>query len=261
MTRNKTVLTSRLGVLLATTALVAGCTQGAGGTDAPSHGDGATSATPDGKVPPTAPAPTSGYAWLAAAMPSAAELSSALGRRVGNSSNTPFVGDISDLRDTFAGSRAVVEDQCIGVVSPFEKRVYGSTPVRAVTFGTESTSTFGAVALASNSDARSLFSTLRDQWQECDGMALTKADTTYTFTHKISEVTGTDDVVSATDIMTSNSPTGVPVVTARALGLAEDCIVEAEVIIADPPPSDSLARDPAVALVQLISTKIMKSQR
>ncbi|MGV9797808.1 sensor domain-containing protein [Mycobacterium sp. NPDC003449] len=254
---------SILAVLVATSVLAAGCAQDTGGTATPANGAEAPieAGVSDKQTPPTATGTADEYAWMSSVMPSAGELSTALGHETGAGSSRPFVGDSSDLRDTFTGSRAIVEDQCIGIVSPFEKQAYGSAPVRAVTYDSGSTSNFGVVALATTSDAESLFATFQKRWRECDGITLTKADSTYTYTHQITDVAETDNVISAVDTVTSNSPTGVPVRTARALGLADDCIVETEVTLTDSLSPDTRPHDAAVALVRLMSTKIVSAHR
>ena len=60
------------------------------------------------------------------------------------------------------------------------------------------------------------------------GQTFVKADGVYTYEHRITTVDATADVVSAIDEVTSNSPTGVPVRSQRALGVAKDCIVVKE---------------------------------
>ncbi|MGH3955943.1 MAG: sensor domain-containing protein, partial [Mycobacterium sp.] len=80
----------------------------------------------------------------------------------------PMLGDVGDLRDTGIGAN-VTEGQCLGVTSPLEKQTYAAAPVRAVTYSTQTTITFGAVWLASENDAHEVFEGLVDQWRQCDG--------------------------------------------------------------------------------------------
>lgn len=160
----------------------------------------------------------------------------------------------SRLRDTVTGSQ-LTEGQCLGVVSPLEEKIFGSAAVRAVTFATESPITVGAVALASNDDARQLFDTFAEQWRACEGVTLVKADRISTYEHRLTEVDATTDVLSALDDSTSNSPTGVPVRSQRAIGIAEDCIVEASISIADPL---GAPLPPTTAAVDLVNAMLVK---
>jgi hypothetical protein len=138
----------------------------------------------------------------------------------------PAVGDITDLRNTVMGSHTITEPQCIGVISSLEKEAYGATPVLAVTFETEATATFGAVAFASAEDAEIVFARFADQWLRCDGRTVLKSVGDYRVQHAISDVQVVDNTIYATDTVTSAA--GDPTVTKRALSVALDCIVEVE---------------------------------
>ncbi|KUI44116.1 hypothetical protein AU197_02415 [Mycobacterium sp. IS-1590] len=221
--------TSAVGGVLAvvSASLIAGCGDAVEPTIQPGT-DRATTATPATTTPPA-----NRYAWLTAVLPSDQELTRAAGYQV-RMGEPPSVS--SRLRNTVAGSREMTETQCLGVVSPFEEQVYGTTPVRAVTYAAESKVTFGAAAFDSPDEARKVFNTFADRWLGCDGKTVVKDQVAYTLEHRITKVELTADVLSSVDELTSNSPTGVPVRNQRAVGVAKDCIVEATVPIIEPSP-------------------------
>ncbi|MCV7282841.1 sensor domain-containing protein [Mycolicibacterium flavescens] len=198
------------------------------------------------------------YSWLTTVLPSNEELTTAAGYPV-RMDGPPSVS--SRLRDTVTGSQ-LTEGQCLGVVSPLEAQVFASAPVRAVTFATESTITIGAVALASDDDARGLFDAFADQWRACEGATLVKADRITTYEHRLTELDAASSVVSAIDEVTSDSRTAVPVRVQRALGVAKDCIVEASVPITNPTPHEpAVAANAAVDLVNAMLVKVRAVRR
>jgi hypothetical protein len=186
-------------------------------------------------------------------------LSIAVGRRVRVDGIPPLLGGVNDLRNTVTGTD-VTMSQCTATISPLEKQAYGGSPIRAVAYSTQSTITSGAVWLASESDARALFAALSDQWRRCDGTSNVSSTGGLEFNHEIFEVNSTADVVSAVVVVTSASG-GVPVLTERALGVAKDCIVEAEVPVTAPSPGSPDTRDAAVELVKLMLTKVNTAPR
>jgi hypothetical protein len=165
------------------------------------------------------------------------------------------------LRDTVLNIEKVTESQCLGVISPFGRRTFGTATVRAVTYATESTITYGAVALASGDDARALFTTFVNQWKQCDSKTVIDSAGTTTFENRISQVNATDDVVWATVDLQTNSPTGVPVRDARALGVANDCIVEASIPVTDAATTPPQSTNAAVDLVNVMLTKARVAPR
>lgn len=195
---------------------------------------------------------TSPNTWLSTVLPTGDELSKAVGRRVRVDDIPPLLGTIDDLRDTVSGTEDA-NSSCIAVVSPLEKQAYAASSVRAVTYSTQSTITSGAVWFSSENDARALFAALSDQWRKCDGTSYTTSTGGLQFEHQISELKSTNDVVSAIVSVTSTSG-GTPVRTERALGIARDCIVEAEVPVAASP--DTL--DQSTAATDVVTTMLSK---
>jgi len=195
---------------------------------------------------------TSPNSWLSTVLPTGDELSKDVGRRVRVDTLPPLLGTIDDLRDTVSGTEDT-NSSCITVVSPLEKQAYADSTVRAVTYSTQSTITAGAVWLSSESDARALFTALSDRWRQCDGTSYTTSTGGLQFDHQIAEVKSTNDVVSAIVGVTSTSG-GAPVRTERALGVARDCIVEAEVPVTASP--DTL--DQGTAATNVVATMLAR---
>lgn len=196
---------------------------------------------------------TQPYTWLPTVLPTGDELSKAVGRRVRVDSIPPLLGSVDDLRNTVAGTEAT-KSQCTGVISPLERQVYADSPVSAVTYSTQSTITTGAVLLSSTSDAQTLFATLSDQWRGCDGTSYTATTGGLRFEYEIGDVRPTTNVVSAIVLVTS-APGGVAVPTERALGVARDCIVEAEVPVAVSSSNGLDSRTAATDLVEIMLSK------
>jgi len=195
---------------------------------------------------------TSPAAWLSTVLPTRDELSKAVGRQVRFDSTPPLLGSIDDLRDTTAGT-ATTNSSCVAVISPLERQVYAASPVRAVTYSTQSTITTGAVWLSSENDTRALFAALSNQWQQCDGTSYTASTGGLRFDYQITEVRSTKDVISAVVLVTSAG--GAPVRTERALGVARDCIVEAEIPV---PESSPGALDQSTAATDVVQTMLSK---
>jgi len=186
--------------------------------------------------------------WIESVLPDSTELS-----QVFNSDAEdidPLVGDASDLRETMIGSD-VTERQCIGTVSPLERQTYAAAPVHEVAYATLSDATFGALVFSSAADARSFFDTSVTQWLDCDGRTVTVTSGAGSHTNKISDVEATADVISAA-VMMSTQSTGMQSPTGRALGVAENCIVDVEL-------STSVTAS-AVALTRLMLAKVLVQQ-
>jgi hypothetical protein len=172
-----------------------------------------------------------------------------------------IVGDASELRDTVTGSRIKTGIECVGVVSMLEEKAYTIAPVRAVAYANASTATFGFAVFGSVDEASATFAASRRAWESCDGKSLVKNDQTYLYTYQISDVASTTDVVSAVDQLTTSSPTGVPVTSARAIGWAEKCVAESEVQAQDAAAPESSLRDQAAVLVEMTLEKLRTSCR
>jgi hypothetical protein len=250
MSRKRASVAQLFGLTL-TGIVIAGCTPTLEGT-----ATGADDAEPSTEQTSPPSGPLVKFSWLTSVLPSTAELTGAVGHQI-RAYDPPTLGDVTRMRNTIAGSQSLTEGQCLGVASPFEGRVYEGAPIEAVTYATESTVTFGAVALATEDDARRLFEKFQEQWQQCRGTTIVTSDGADITQDEITNVDSTSDVVAAVELVTSNSPTGVLVRSARALGVAKDCIVEAEVPTTDPSfPLPSDGKNAAVAVVEAMLVKV-----
>jgi hypothetical protein len=239
----------RFTTLMSTGLLLLGCASPIVGTPKPV--DGAASAPTQ-----TTSAETN---WVATVLPDAAELSDVLGSDPTRDGVDPLVGDVTDLRDTVIGSQ-VTESQCLGVVAPLETRTFGAAAVDTVAYATRPDATFGAVALSSIEDARALFSAFAKEWQGCDGKTVVRSDGTATYRNEISQVSTSESQLSAMDALSTTANSGVTR-TVRALGIAEDCIVDVEVRVSDPSAAVSATETPATRLVQLMLANVAVARR
>jgi hypothetical protein len=213
----------------------------------------------DGAVPAAPQTTSAEIDWIATVLPTADELSRVLGAQETSDGIDPLIGDVTDLRDTVIGSQ-ITESQCIGVVAPLEKRTFGAAPVGAVAYVTRPDATFGAMAFSSIEAARSLFTAFVNQWQECDGKTVVRSDGTGTYNDEITQVTTSDDQVTAMVSLSTNANDMV-VPTVRALGIAEDCIVDVEIPVPDPSATGAATETPAAELVQLMLAKVAVARR
>lgn len=244
--------TARSTMILATVLLATGCADHVPGTAMPAPS----------VAPATTPAAAREFEWLKQVLPNGAELSRAVGYAVDLEGSTPSIGDASDLRNTKPVVSKVSEADCLGVVSALEESSYSAAPVRAVTYATEPEATYGAVLLSSPDAAARVFTSMSEQWQRCGGRTVVDASGNHLLKDRIEEVTATDDVLSAKVLLTSDSPTGTPVQIVRALGVSEDCIVEAELFVAgDPATTTTLTTEGAVELVGSMMANVRTATR
>ncbi len=195
------------------------------------------------------------YAWLTSVLPTDAELSEALGYPV-TIDGPPEIRNGAKLRNTFIGSREVAERDCIGVVSPLETEAYGSAPLVAVTFASESAATYGAAAFDSPRSAQETFKRFSDQWRACDGRTVVKAFGGVDMRDAISDVRLAGSVVSA--VLIAASEEGSPVVAGRAIGVSQDCMVEVELVY-DDPADRGRASERAIRLVESMLSRVKTS--
>jgi hypothetical protein len=195
------------------------------------------------------------YAWLTAVLPTSAELSEALGYPV-TADGPPKVRNGAKLRNTFIGSGDVAERDCIGVVSPLETDAYGSAPLVAVSFASESAATYGAAVFDSPRSAEETFKRFADQWRACDGRTVVKSGGGLAIHYALSDVGLADNVTSA--VVTASSEEGSPVVTGRALGVSHDCMVEVELVYEDPADSGRAA-ERAIRLTEAMLSRVKTS--
>lgn len=195
------------------------------------------------------------YAWLTAVLPTSSELSEALGYPV-TVDGPPKIRNGARLRNTFIGSREITERDCIGVVSPLETEAYDSAPLVAVTFASESAATYSAAVFDSPRSAEETFKRFADQWRACGGRTVVKSGGGVVVQYAISDVGLADRVTSA--VITVTSDEGSPVVVGRALGVAQDCMVEVELVY-DDPADRGRAGERAIRLVEAMLSRVKTS--
>lgn len=203
------------------------------------------------QAPASAAATPPDTATIASVLPDGTELSEIIGDRIDEVD--PLIGDATDLRDTMVGSEAT-ESQCVGVISPLERQTYDGKQVRDVAYATLPEATFGALALPSTEAARSLFDSFAGEWQQCAGMTVVKSSGAGAYDNAISEVGVTATTVSSV-IVTSAAPPGRQIRTQRALGVAENVIVDVETIDTGPRSATT-----AIAVAKLMMAKVTAQQ-
>lgn len=196
--------------------------------------------------------PEDSFSWLSSVLPTDPELSEALGYPV-TTDGPPRVRTDVKFRNTFVGSGDIAARECIGVVSALEQEAYRSVPAVAVSFATEAAATYSVVAFDSVDSAVTVFQTFSKKWKACDGRTVEKSGGGAVMRYSITDVRSTQNVVSALNTVTSNE--GSPIITGRALGVAQDCIVEVELVY-DDPTSRSLAEDRAIVLVEAMLSRV-----
>lgn len=211
-----------------------------------------------------APSAVDQFEWLGQVLPDEAELSRAVGHPVELDETATPIGGPSDLRNTRPVISKLLEADCLGVVSALEQRTYSTTSVQAVTYSTEPEATYGVVLLSSPETADAAFTGMSEQWQRCDGRTVVDSSGDHPVKNLIHQVTTTQDVPSARVLVTSDSPTGIPAQVTRALGVSEDCIVEAELFVAgDPndPDITTLTTDNVIGLVLTMMANVRSATR
>ena len=169
-------------------------------------------------------------------LPTKNELSAVLGSGGEDFGFPPSVGGVSALSDFMPDDGAA----CVGVVYPFNRYGYENSPVRAVAhqrwsavetrFSVEA----GAIALASSSDAKTLFTRFVGQWQRCQGQSVVlrhKPDEVGIpdYRHEILNVKASDAMLTAVVMLSSSGADNRPFPYERALGVAYNCIIDVEV--------------------------------
>lgn len=193
-------------------------------------------------------------------LPTAQELSTILATGPNGLLAPPVEGDADVLLRSVVDTQ-VTPAECVSAAYRMQEIVYDTTPVRSVASsnwaggsfdGPPVTGFFGVVQMADPVAAQDFFASLTGQWQRCNGQTVAMRPAA-SGAGEISRITGVAfdaRVVSASVLHASGgtgSPTGI-----RAVGLADDCIVEVELV--DPrAPAD--ARQ-AVAVADVILDKI-----
>jgi hypothetical protein len=245
-------LKAALGVL-AITVLTAGCVTTVSGSGRPSTGAGGIVGV--GRDIPRV-------------LPDDADFIAALGTSVSDGGFPPSVGSLDMLPDGIRTDQDASEIECLGVTSPFMRKMYENSSVQAVASqrwdnwdkgrsGNYSVDA-GAIALKNPADARALFGTFANQWPKCEGktMILYHAGGGPDQYLQITNVRVTDDMLSAI-VMSSSPATHTPASPdERAVGVSMNCIVDVSVSDSSWRTGDPMPQNMAATLAETMLKKI-----
>lgn len=220
-------------------------------------------ATVDGvAVDPAPAAAPSPVRALETVLPTAEELSQALGI-----APTGLMGQLVEggadtlLRGVERAQATPVE--CVSTTYRLQQAVYGASAVRSVASrswaagsvdGPALSGFFGVVQLGSADEAEAFFATAADDWGRCDGrtVVLRRGAPGAGEQSRITDVAVDDRVVSAVVVHEAAQAGGIPI--QRALGVAGDAIVDVE--ITDIAGARSGGADGAVDVAHLMLDKL-----
>ncbi|WP_236147285.1 sensor domain-containing protein [Mycolicibacterium sp. CH28] len=188
---------------------------------------------------------------LVAVLPSSATISQAVGNRL-DASQPPVAGAIDVLPNGIRDSDTASPIECLGPVSPFMRIVYEVGEVRGAAWqefshygGTQTVSSadVGVIEFSSAAEAQRMFGVFVARWKSCDNTTVTTALHNATDTRlyeKITDVRLDGPLLSAT-VVNSDSQRDAQFPTERAVGLADDCIVDVDVAVTDGSPAQQRA--------------------
>ncbi len=180
---------------------------------------------------------------LAAVLPSSAAVSQAVGNRL-DASQPPVTGAIDALPNGIRDNDTANPIECLGPVSPFMRIVYETGEVRGVAWQefshyggsqTVSSADVGVVEFSSAAEAQRVFSAFVTRWKDCEGTTVTTALRNASDTELyelITDVRVDGPVLSAT-VVNSDNQRDAQFPTERAIGVADDCIVDVDVAVTD----------------------------
>lgn len=195
-------------------------------------------------------------------LPTAAEVSEAVGNRLDTAGDV-VTGSIDMLPNGIRDSAGATPLDCLGAVTPLMKVVYAGAGVRAVAlqnyarFGRSmrvSSAEAGVVQFDSDAEAARMFARFVTQWQSCEGTTVTMHVTrTAGLDLTVTDVRVNGPVLSATILSDGGDGTVFP--TEHAVGVAADCIVDVDVAVTDPDPTQRVAAGRAANLVRMMLAK------
>lgn len=223
--------------LLTCCALLTGCTAAVDGTPSPR--------------PATA---------LQQVLPTREQVDRAVGNRL-DPTGPPVVGSIDLLPDGIGAGSEVTPADCLGAATPLMRSVYRDAAVTGVglrdfsRFGeglTVSSAHTGVVRLASDAEAARLFDGFVARWRSCAGTPVTVQLTPgAALVWTVTDVRVDRGILTAT-VLSGETGREPAFPTEHALGVAADCIVEADVAVTDVLPSRRVAAGRAAGLVRLM---------
>jgi len=187
------------------------------------------------------------------------------------------VGGIELLPNGIRDSEDVSPLDCLGAATPLMRVVYESgyknrsehgranvaiTGVALQDFArygaglTVSGAHTGVVRLSSEAEAARLFESFAAQWRACAGTTVSVHVTPISSVNwAVTDVRQDDGILSAT-ILTADFGGQPPLPTEHALGLVQDCIVEADVAVTAALPEQRVATGRAVNLVRIMRDEL-----
>ncbi|MGV1086837.1 MAG: sensor domain-containing protein [Mycobacterium sp.] len=191
-------------------------------------------------------------------LPTAEEVSAAVGNPL-DAVGAPKIGSISVLPNGIRSSEDAAPLDCLGAATPLMRVVYESGGVQAAAwqdyarFGkglTVSSAEAGVVRMDSAEAASRTFAAFVTKWQACDGTEVNMQGLELTVTR----VRVNGPVLTA--VILGGDGRGDEFPTEHAVGVADDCIVDADVAITDPDPTRRAPGTRAADIVRLMLERI-----
>ena len=204
---------------------------------------------------------------LREALPSADQVDRAVGNPL-DPTALPLVGGIDLLPNGIRDSAQVSPLDCLGAATPLMRVVYERGDVHQVAlqdfarYGagmTVSSVHTGVVRFGSEAEAGRMFDEFVAQWRSC---ARTRVSVQITESSAlewtVTDVRENDRILSATILSADAGESAFP--TEHALGLAADCIVEADVAVTDAVPTRREATGRAAELVAMMRDNVTRGR-
>ncbi|WP_353852126.1 sensor domain-containing protein [Mycobacterium sp. FLAC0960] len=148
----------------------------------------------------------------------------------------------ADPPDALAGDKSPWSDDCIGVAVALQHSVYQDHNVNGVAFETwrpDSAAASvvtgvkkGVISFSTAGDADALFVKFSREWQRCEGKTVLLSGGPFRLQVKVDNVQPAASVLAATMSIELDSPNPLlelAIPAARALGVRDNCLIEAEV--------------------------------
>ena len=203
-------------------------------------------------------------ALLQQVLPTAEEVGNVVGNPL-DAAGPAKVGALDVLPGGIRDSSGADPLECLGAVTPLMRVVYESGDVTAAAwrdysrFGADlaaSSAEAGVVRFGSATEAKRMFDRFARQWQSCEGTTVTLSigvpGSGIALT--VTDVRVDGPILSATIV--GGDPDGEFFPTEHAVGLSADSLVDADVAVTGPAPTQQAVDGRAVALVQLMLDKL-----
>lgn len=165
-------------------------------------------------------------------------------------------GDRDSMPDGIRSDETYSPIECLGVTSPGMLLTYEDADVAAFAENSNYGAPLAAIALETREEARELFDTFVEQWQDCDGVSATLfLGEGQDLGYNVVEVDEDDDILTAIFEFGSLPHGSATTYTSRALAQRLNIIVDVEVH-GDVPISDAIPENQAVEVAELMLSKI-----